>query len=118
MRAKAASGGTSSSRAFAQRCFQKKPESRSRAVRTGAKLPRSDATGGGDIDDGPVMSSPPDGPAANRSAFQLSPGLLPLRVVHAVLLAVAAVGDRRLPELDRVEVLRRRAAVVLRCGAL
>src|SRR3954466_1577683 len=55
-----------------------------------------------------------NGPAAPASAFELRPGLHPLRVVHALLLAVAAVGDRRLPELDRVEVRRRRTAVVLR----
>src|SRR5712691_9138667 len=56
------------------------------------------------------------GPAA-ESALQLRPGLLPLRVVHAVVLAVAAGGDRRLPELDRSEVLRRGAAVILSGGA-
>src|SRR3954454_9300181 len=50
--------------------------------------------------------------------LQLRPGLLPLRVVHAVLLAIAAVGHRRLPELDRAEVRRRGPAVVLRRRAL
>src|SRR4051812_19367570 len=43
----------------------------------------------------------------------LGPGLLPLVVVHAVVVAVAAVGDRRLPELDLVEVRRRSIGVVL-----
>src|SRR5947209_3858134 len=57
-------------------------------------------------------------PPGPDSAFQLRPGLLPLRVVHAVVLAVAARGHRRLPELDRVEVLRRRVRVVLRARAL
>src|SRR6478609_10866042 len=51
-------------------------------------------------------------------ALELGPGLLPLRVVHAVLLAVAAVGDRRLPEVDLLEVLERRVGVVLRTRAL
>src|SRR6202142_1307169 len=61
-------------------------------------------------------AGPPErgGPALGGSALQLRPGLLPLRVVHAVVLAVAAGGDRRLPELDRVEVRGRCAAVVLR----
>src|SRR4051812_5739399 len=67
-----------------------------------------------------AAAGPPErgGPAAQGSALELCPGLLPLRVVHAVVLAVAARGDRRLPELDRVEVRRRGAAVVLRGGAL
>src|SRR2546426_7608325 len=47
-----------------------------------------------------------------------SPGLLPLRVVHAVVLAVAARGDRGLPEVDLLEVRERSVGVVLRAGAL
>ncbi len=65
-----------------------------------------------------------DRPAASyawldsRLALDLGPGLLPLAVVHAVRLAVAAVGDRRLPELDRLEVRGRRIGVVLLARAL
>src|SRR6185437_10241825 len=46
------------------------------------------------------------------------PLLLPDRVVHAVALAVAAFGDGRLPELDAVEVRRRRVGVVGGAGPL
>src|SRR6266498_3805270 len=50
--------------------------------------------------------------------LDLRPLLLPDRVVQTVLLAVAAVRDRRLPELDAVEVRRRCVRVVLRATAL
>src|SRR5919202_71308 len=53
-----------------------------------------------------------------RSALDLGPFLLPDRVVHAVLLAVPAVRDRRLPELDAVEVGRGSVRVVLGASAL
>src|SRR3954452_14138527 len=56
--------------------------------------------------------------AESGSALELCPGLLPFRVVHAVVLAVAARGDRGLPELDRVEVGREPAEGVLLAGAL
>src|SRR3954452_868434 len=43
---------------------------------------------------------------AIRLTLDLGPGLLPGVVGHAVVLAVAAIGDGRLPELDLREVLR------------
>src|SRR3954453_119328 len=46
--------------------------------------------------------------------LDLLPGLRPTRVVSAIGLTVAAVGDRGLPELDAVEVSRRGPAVVQR----
>src|SRR3954454_7363909 len=52
------------------------------------------------------------------SALDLLPGRVPGVVVLAVVLTVAANSNRRLPELDAVEVRRRRTAVVLRRGAL
>src|SRR6266542_5696073 len=61
---------------------------------------------------GPMLLGPPLRTRA-RSTLDVSPGLLPLPVVHAVALAVAAVLDGRLPELDRVEVGRRSIGVVL-----
>src|SRR3954449_1884773 len=57
-------------------------------------------------------------PRGRPLALDLRPLLLPGVVVHAVLLAVAAVAGRRLPEADRVEVRRRRVGVVLRARAL
>src|SRR6476620_6100955 len=39
-----------------------------------------------------------------RLSLDRRPGFQPLVVVHAVLLAVAAVGERRLPELQRAVV--------------
>src|ERR1043165_10092040 len=57
-------------------------------------------------------------PRLCRSALEPGPGLLPLRVVLAVALAVAAVGDRRLPEVDLLEVRERRVGVVLLARAL
>src|SRR3954464_11792922 len=60
-----------------------------------------------------------EGPAtALKLALDLLPLLLPARVVDAVGLAVSAVLDRRLPELDAVEVRRRRVRVVPRAAAL
>ena len=46
--------------------------------------------------------------ATRCSALDLSPGCRPGPEIHAVLLAVAAIGDRRLPELDRAVVAFRR----------
>src|ERR1700752_4155167 len=46
------------------------------------------------------------------------PLLLPDAVVHTAVFAVVALRDRRLPELDRVEVRRRRVRVVDRARAL
>src|SRR5436190_6116757 len=69
--------------------------------------------------DGPsTLDDPPRTPAKPQLALDVSPGLLPLRVVHAVALAVAAVLRRRLPELDRLEVRRWGIGVVLRARAL
>src|SRR5206468_4990179 len=83
---------------------------RARAATAAARAQRRD--GGGPSE----SNGPPRMPVS--STLDVSPGLLPLRVVHAVALAVAAVLLRRLPELDRVEVLRRCVGVVLRAGAL
>src|SRR6266540_487476 len=71
--------------------------------------PRS---GGGPTEADPPLRTP------ETSTLDVSPGLLPLRVVHAVALAVAAVLLRRLPELDRIEIGRRCVRVVLRARAL
>src|SRR5947207_13581751 len=49
--------------------------------------------------------------------LDLGPFLLPSRVVHAVVLAVAAVGDGRFPEPDAVEVRRPPVGGVLRATA-
>src|SRR6188474_1217312 len=68
-------------------------------------------------DGGPTETDPPLH-TPETSTLDVSPGCLPLRVVHAVVLAVAAVLHRRLPELDRVEVGRRGVGVVLRARAL
>src|SRR6476659_127072 len=46
------------------------------------------------------------------------PLLLPRAVVHAVRLPIAALGDRRLPETDAVEVRTWRVRVIDRAGAL
>src|SRR5438874_5266549 len=56
---------------------------------------------------GPMLPGPPLRTRA-RSTLDVSPGLLPLRVVHAVALSAAAVLHGRLPELDRMEVGARR----------
>src|ERR671933_2667471 len=56
--------------------------------------------------------------AIRRLPLDLRPLLLPRRVVGAVLLAVAAIARRGLPEPDRVEVRRGRVGVVLRARAL
>src|SRR5437899_1109271 len=50
-------------------------------------------------------------------ARDLRPGSLPGVVVHAVLLAVPAVGDGRLPEVDLLVVRERLVQVVLRTGS-
>src|SRR5438876_6079229 len=83
---------------------------RSHAATAAARVRRTD-------DGGPSGSNgPPHMPES--STLDVSPGLLPLRVVHAVALAVAAVLLGRLPELDRAEIRGRGVGVVLRAGAL
>src|SRR5439155_22215436 len=73
------------------------------------------------------LAIPTGGPStvcvATRSSRPLArhlgvPRLDPLRVRHAVRLAVPAVGQRRLPQLDRLEVLQRGVGMVLRARAL
>src|SRR5437667_10941639 len=83
---------------------------RARSATAAARAQRRD--GGGPSE----SNGPPRMPVS--STLDVSPGLLPLRVVHAVALAVAAVLRRRLPEPDRVEVCRWSVRVVLRAGAL
>ena len=46
------------------------------------------------------------------------PRVHPVGVRHAVSLAVVAGRDRRLPQLDRVEIAARRVGVILLAGAL
>src|SRR5579864_4596886 len=59
----------------------------------------------------------PQRPPIIASAGDARPCRLPLRVGDAVLLTVVALRDRRLPELDGVEVGCRRVGVVLRAAS-
>src|SRR5437667_9157634 len=83
---------------------------RARSATAAARAQRRD--GGGPSE----SNGPPRMPVS--STLDVSPGRLPLRVVHAVALAVAAVLLRRLPELDRPEVRRGGIGVVLRARTL
>src|SRR5512146_1759790 len=83
---------------------------RARAARAAARAPPK----GGD---GPATAGPPLR-MPGMSTLDVSPGLLPLQIVHAVALAVPTVLRGCLPELDRVEIGRGGICVVLRAGPL
>src|ERR1044071_4300344 len=91
-----ATGGLRSATAFSQGRRQRNADSRRRRSRTAgaARTP-------------PPPSDPPSRLSSKQLALQLLPGLYPLVVVRAVLLAVAAVGNRRLPELEGPVVRQR-----------
>ena len=77
-----------------------------RALQPGAVARTPPRRGGGPLVRGPASLQLRR--STRRQPVICGPGLLPGRVVHAVLLpAEAAVGDRGLPEVDRVEVRRR-----------
>src|SRR5581483_8204959 len=87
---------------------------RSRTRRPAGRGGRARAATGG----GRARRRPGGAPSRAHLALEPRPGLLPLRVVHAVVLPVAAVGDRGLPEVDLLEVRERRVGVVLLARAL